>query len=141
MCDQQRLRPACAYEQCDQSLCWSLEYSMTVKLLTEPHLGFLSLNGGCTGSCESTLVTIPQCWKSHYSELETKPCRNIPQCTKTFIGVTLHQVRRKLNYRTAKNKFVGSWYKLKGVTLHQVWWQLIYRTTTNKIGGSWDKKV
>ena len=45
MCDQQRLRPACAYAQSDQSLCMSLEYYMTVKLLTEHHLEFLSLKG------------------------------------------------------------------------------------------------
>ena len=63
MCEQQRLRPACAYTQTDQSLCWSLKYSMTVKLLTEPHLRFLSLKGGCTGWFESTLVKIPHCWK------------------------------------------------------------------------------
>ena len=37
---------------------------MTDKLLTEPHLRFLSLKGGCTGSTESTLVKIPFCWKS-----------------------------------------------------------------------------
>ena len=42
-----------------------LEYSMTVKLLTEHHLEFLSLKGGCTGSSESTLVKMPHCWKSH----------------------------------------------------------------------------
>ena len=65
MCDQQRLRPACAYAQTDQSICWSLKYSMTVKLLTEPHLRFLSLKGGCTASSESTLVKMPHCWKSH----------------------------------------------------------------------------
>ena len=65
MCDQQRLRPACAYAQSDQSLCKSLEYSMSVKLLTEHHLEFLSLNGGCTGSYESTLVKLSNCWKSH----------------------------------------------------------------------------
>ena len=29
---------------------------MIVKLLTEHHLEFLSLKGGCTGSFESTLV-------------------------------------------------------------------------------------
>ena len=34
----------------------SLECSMSVKLLTEHHLEFLSLKGGCTGSSESTLV-------------------------------------------------------------------------------------
>ena len=38
---------------------------MTVKPLTEHHLEFLSLTGGCTGSSESTLVKMPHCWKSH----------------------------------------------------------------------------
>ena len=65
MCDQQRLRPVCTYAQTDQSLCKSLDDSMNVKLLTEQHLEFLSLKGGCTGSSESTLVEIPHCWKSH----------------------------------------------------------------------------
>ena len=46
-------------------LCLSLEYSMSVKLLTEHHLEFLSLKGGCTGWSESTLVKMPHCWKSH----------------------------------------------------------------------------
>ena len=67
MCDPQRLRPACAYAQSDQSLCYSLEYSMTVKLLTEQRFEFLSLKGGCTDSPESTLsiVKMPHCWKPH----------------------------------------------------------------------------
>ena len=38
---------------------------MSVKLLTEHYLEFLSLKGSCTGSSESTLVKIPHCWKSH----------------------------------------------------------------------------
>ena len=38
---------------------------MIVKLLTEHHLEFLSLKGGCKGSSESTLVKISNCWKSH----------------------------------------------------------------------------
>ena len=38
---------------------------MSVKLLAERHLEYLSLKGGCTGSSESTLVKIPHCWKSH----------------------------------------------------------------------------
>ena len=37
---------------------------MGVKPLTEHHLDFLSLKGGCTGSSESTLVKIPHCLKS-----------------------------------------------------------------------------
>ena len=38
---------------------------MSVKLLTEQHLEFLSLKGGCTGLSESTLVKMPHCWKLH----------------------------------------------------------------------------
>ena len=38
---------------------------MIVKLLTEHHLEFQSLKGGCRGSSESTLVKMSNCWKSH----------------------------------------------------------------------------
>ena len=38
---------------------------MSVMLLTEHDLEFLSLKGGFTGSSESTLVKMPHCWKSH----------------------------------------------------------------------------
>ena len=65
MCDQQSLNSACAYAQSDQSLCCSFDYSMGVKLLTEHHLEFLSLKGGCRGSSESTHVKMPHRWKSH----------------------------------------------------------------------------
>ena len=37
---------------------------MSVKLLTEQHLEFLSSKGDWTGSSESTLFKIPHCWKS-----------------------------------------------------------------------------
>ena len=37
---------------------------MSVKLLTEQDMEFLSLKGGCTGAHESTLVKMPLCWKS-----------------------------------------------------------------------------
>ena len=47
------------------SLCSSLKYFTSVKLLTEHYLKFLSLKGGCTGLSESTLVKLPHCWKSH----------------------------------------------------------------------------
>ena len=42
---------------------------MTVKLLTEYHLEFLSLKGECTGSSEATHVKMPHCWKSHVMAL------------------------------------------------------------------------
>ena len=37
---------------------------MIVKLLTERHLEFLSITGGCRGPSESTLVKMSNCWKS-----------------------------------------------------------------------------
>ena len=33
--------------------------------MTEQHLEFLSLKGGCRGSLESTLVKMSNYWKSH----------------------------------------------------------------------------
>ena len=57
---------------------------MIVKLLTEHHLEFLSLKGGCGGSSESTHVKMPHCWKScvvsHmyiYSQQYTCSCRYV----------------------------------------------------------------
>ena len=38
---------------------------MSVKLLIKHHLECLSLEGGCRGWYESTLVKIPHCWKLH----------------------------------------------------------------------------
>ena len=38
---------------------------MRVKLLTELHLEFLSMKGGCTGSSVATLVKMPHCCKPH----------------------------------------------------------------------------
>ena len=52
-------------DQSDQSLCQLLEYSMSVKLLTEHNLEFICLREGCTDSSDSTLVKMPRCWKSH----------------------------------------------------------------------------
>ena len=67
---------------------------MTVKLLTEYHLEFLSLKGGCTGSYESTLVKMSHCLKPHvaahiylspqWSRLPSVLMRSI--CCRLFIG-------------------------------------------------------
>ena len=46
-----------------------IEYSMSDKLLTEHHLEFLSLKGGCTGSSKSTLIKMPHCWKSRQGSI------------------------------------------------------------------------
>ena len=42
---------------------------MSVKLLTEHNLEFLSLKGGCTDSSEYTLVKMPHYWKWHFTAL------------------------------------------------------------------------
>ena len=68
--DQQSLRSACAYAQSDQCLCLWLQYPMSVKLLTDHHLRFLSLKRGCTGLSESTHVKIPHCWKSRHGSID-----------------------------------------------------------------------
>ena len=47
---------------------------MSVKLLAEHHLEFLSLKGGCTGLSESTLVKIPRCWESHVAAQMVLKC-------------------------------------------------------------------
>ena len=92
MCDQQRLRPACAYAQSDQSLCWSPEYSMNIKLLTEHHLEFLTLIGGCTGSSESIHVEMPHGWKI------TCRCSNITFfCTMMSYMIALDVIFMKLH--------------------------------------------
>ena len=53
---------------------------MTVKLLTEQNLEFLSLTGGCTGSSEYTLVKTPHFWKSHVAaQLIHVTCIFVPQ--------------------------------------------------------------
>ena len=93
MCDQQRLRPACAYEQSDQSLCQFLKYSMSVKLLTGKKCEFLGLTGGYTGSSESTLVKMPHlmeiiCCGSYVLRRE-KTCSCCMQRKRRDIGLAL----------------------------------------------------
>ena len=51
---------------------------MIVKLMTEHHLEFLSLQGGCRGSSESTLVKMSHCWKSH--AMAQFWCHNLANC-------------------------------------------------------------
>ena len=46
---------------------------MSVKLLTEHHLEFLSLKGSCTGSSVYTIVKMPICWKSHATSHICRP--------------------------------------------------------------------
>ena len=60
---------------------------MIVKLLTEHHLEFLSLIGGCGGSSESTLVKMSNCWKSQ-STAHINPYLELIQPRKTRPDIT-----------------------------------------------------
>ena len=97
MCDQQRLRPACAYAQSDQSLCYLLEYSTIVKQLTEHHLEFLCLNVSCRGSYESTLVKMSNCWKSNaVAQIIASSC-DFHSCTEGSDELALMQYGKGLH--------------------------------------------
>ena len=80
MCNQQRLRPACACPKSDQSLCWLLEYSpyppsgSAHEVLTEQHLEFLSSKEGCTGLSKFIYFQMTHCWKSHATAMQCLHC-------------------------------------------------------------------
>ena len=58
---------------------------MSVMLLTGHHLEFLSLQGDCADSFESTLVKIPDCWKSHVmAHILIYLIRVNPNCNQIF---------------------------------------------------------
>ena len=59
-------QPAQTRSHAGQSFCSSLVYSMSNKLLTEHHLEFLNLKGGCKCSSESTLFKMPYCYIISY---------------------------------------------------------------------------
>ena len=61
MCDQQRLRPACAYAVAVAGILYDCEATDR----TSFGVFKLKRRGGCIGSYESTLVKMPHCWKPH----------------------------------------------------------------------------
>ena len=79
------VRPAKA-----QSLCLTLEHTLTVKLLTEHHLAFLIFKRACTGSSWSTHAKMPHCWKSHVMAQILKKMRSflfqVHACLKTAVS-------------------------------------------------------
>ena len=102
MCDQQRLRSACAYAQSDQSLCKSLDYSTTAKIPTKQHLKFLSLKWGSTGTSESTLFKMPRCWKSQVAaQIASKR------------SYTVYSSKHKIRVQTSCSSSIRNWAVLK----------------------------
>ena len=63
-----------SYQPAHTRLCKSHKYSMNVNLLTEHHLKFLSLKGGCTDSSESLQLSKYHIVGNHMSRLKCS-CR------------------------------------------------------------------
>ena len=107
MCDQQRLRPACAYTQSDQSICKSHEHSMTVKLLIERHLESLSLTVAQAAQAGLSLH-LSKCHivGNHMSRLiyiyVIQQCR--PSCNAILFGIMLFGISSTLTL------FVKIWF-------------------------------
>ena len=75
---------------------------MTVKLLTEHNLEFLSSKGGCIGSSESIYVKMPHCWKSHVAAYIG--FRNRPTDEKTVLSAYMRKI---LFFEKKKNACVS----------------------------------
>ena len=69
---------------------------MSVKLLSEHHLEFLSFKGGCAASSECTHVRIPHCWKSHVVAHMKFAVRRLKYVVSSVILMELDKVKRKL---------------------------------------------
>ena len=88
---------------------------MTLRLLTEHHLEFLSLNGGCTSSSESTVVKMPHCWKSnvaaHLFFSSSDGCHranfwlHIHQSNKYLVAIDTKLYRVNIHAKTTKIEY------------------------------------
>ena len=85
MFDQQSLGSACAFAQSNQSLCLPLEYSMSVKLLTEHHLEFLDLKEAAEASLS---LQLSKCHivGNHTPRLKCNPLA-LQACLLTFVSL------------------------------------------------------
>ena len=90
---------------------------MIVKLLTEHHLEFLSLKGGCTGSSESTFVKMSNCWKSHAA-------------AHILISLCYFSGRRTVDLN---RHVVFSHASISNGTPFQKWWPFFWRKTRKSV--------
>ena len=70
---------------------------MVVELLTEHHLEFLSLKGGCRGLSESSLVKMSNCWKSHFTA-QMNLTLNKSSRSMSILGVVTDMVIMKISF-------------------------------------------
>ena len=94
---------------------------MTVKLLTEHHLEFLSYKGGCTGLSESTFVKMPHCWISQ-SQLKYL-LFSVPQP----VAVHVWPVKSSFGSGNGIIYSAGSWRSvfIRATSCSQIWDELI----------------
>ena len=79
---------------------------MTVKLLSEHDLEFLTLTGSCTGVSESTHVKMPHCWESHVkAHLNFK---SIPDTSSQLVNSTINSTDTDMERVMLNVKSVGS---------------------------------
>ena len=74
---------------------------MIVKLLTEYHLEFLSLKGGCTCSSESTHVKMPHCWKSRVEDMISWLLQSHPLLSIDFVAESAFEPRHVISNNVA----------------------------------------
>ena len=88
---------------------------MTIKLLTEQHLEFLSLKGGCTGSSESIHVKMPYCGISNVTaHIHYFIIFLTSYCDKQSSGIFLALIdERPLNWANGR-KNISKFFTLNG---------------------------
>ena len=78
---------------------------MSVNLLTERHLEFLSLIGSCTGPSESTHVKMPHCWKSHVA---AQVCFSYQRISQRVVRTSLSPMGRMASRGMSIPEFIRS---------------------------------
>ena len=87
---------------------------MIVKLLTERHLEFLSITGGCRGPSESTLVKMSNCWKSralahlYYRSLLSYYTMTTALFRKPILQMQISPINQVLRFMNIKGLFIIS---------------------------------
>ena len=92
---------------------------MSDKLLTEHHLEFLSLKGGCRGSSESTLVKMSNWWKSHAADHLSSPRHSIKN-TATYNGHNFHPLFAFIHFSTVQKSVFLNASKVKSCIAKQI---------------------
>ena len=110
----------------------SLLNILSVKLLTEHHLKFLSITEGYTGSSESTLVKMPHCWKSHVAAQMCKPVCSSASLIYYFVVYFLERILLIRNFFLHENFIFANNIKRRIYNVKN--WQLVHDLLTSVNG-------